>query len=161
MPYTIIYRLNLMCLSYLMYFARNFEGSGQHGHTFQLACFTKNNSNMPEFNHLCSLDIVANGQLLHLWLNRFAEVSRLSIKEFSGDDSSPQQTSIYHQYILYPYFIYISHCQFEGNHPVSVEMFEGKCSKNCTKSCQMSTRTVLAVFTSKSVVIEISLTHLM
>lgn len=40
----------------------------QHGHTFQLAWFTKN-----RFNHLCSLDIVANRQLLHLWLNRFAE----------------------------------------------------------------------------------------
>lgn len=62
---------------------------------------------MPEFNHLCSLDIVANRQLLHLWLNRFVEVSRLSIKEFCRDDSSPQQTSIYCIINTYPYLIYI------------------------------------------------------
>lgn len=60
-------------------------------------------------------------------------LDRLSIKEFSGDDSSPQQTSIYHQYIslfdIYIYISYISHCQSEGNHPVSVEMFERKMLK--------------------------------
>lgn len=121
---------------------------------------------MPEFYHLCSLDIVANRQLLHLWLNRFAEVSTgFQSKSFPEMIHHPNK----HPFIIntYPYliYIYIYHISLIVNLKGIIQFrwkcSKGKCLKNYTKSCQMSTRTVLAVFTSKSVVIEISLTHLM
>lgn len=88
---------------------------------------------MPEFYHLCSLDIVANRQLLHLWLNRFAEVSTgFQSKSFPEMIHHPNKHPFIintYPYLIYIYISYISHCQSEGNHPVSVEMFERKMLK--------------------------------